>query len=150
MGFLECYTSTNEYRVQWSGHNCGAVHMIKTLSQFLRHSPTLTYDSDGFVRLSEIMRFKTNLQTPAKLITLFTPIRRPDLSVRLRCTACVVQTAGSMSSETLASVQHKETHYVMTLVLGILWQHRSASIWTIKITFLMFVLMEQIQPPGEA
>ena len=42
--------------------------MSKTLSHFLRQSPTVTYDSEGLVSISEIMSFKANLHTPAKLI----------------------------------------------------------------------------------
>ena len=52
---LEGCASENEYRSQWSNHGIEAAKMSKTLSDVLRHSPTVTYDSEGFVRISDIM-----------------------------------------------------------------------------------------------
>ena len=52
---LEGCTSENEYRIRWSNHDHQAVKFNKTLAYYLRHSPTVTYGSEGFGSMSQIM-----------------------------------------------------------------------------------------------
>ena len=52
---LEGCTSENEIRVDWDYHSNSVVNMSKTIVYFLRHSSEVTYDSEGFVCLSELM-----------------------------------------------------------------------------------------------
>ena len=69
---LEGYTSENEGKVNWNDHSHVAVRMSKNLSYVLRHSVEVRYDSEGFVRLSELMSIKnstvSSLLNPAKLL----------------------------------------------------------------------------------
>ena len=65
---LEGCTSENEYNVPWPDPSHNVVKLIKTLTNYLRHLPLVAYDSEGFVRISELMKARNNLQTVAKLL----------------------------------------------------------------------------------
>ena len=66
------FISRNEAPVNWQNQYEVVVRMSKDLSYFLRHSAEVRYDSEGFVRLSELMSarrsFVNKLLTPSKLL----------------------------------------------------------------------------------
>ena len=45
---LEGCTSENEYNIPWSDPSYDVAKLSKTLTYYLRHSPLVTYDSEGF------------------------------------------------------------------------------------------------------
>ena len=51
----------HEGQVNWTDHSNVVVRMSKNLSYFLRRSAEVRYDSEGFVRLSDLTSVKTIL-----------------------------------------------------------------------------------------
>ena len=65
---LEGISAENEAPVNWQNQSDVVVRMSKNLSYFLRHSAEVRYDSEGFVRFSELMSAEHSIVN--SLITL--------------------------------------------------------------------------------
>ena len=69
---LEGCAGEIEGQVNWNDHSNVVVRMSKNLSYALRHSAEMRYDSECFVRMSELMNVKNSivnsLLNPAKFI----------------------------------------------------------------------------------
>ena len=83
---LEGLSAESETLVNWDHQSDVVVRMSRNLSYVLRHSAEVRYDSEGFVRLLELMNARRSvvnkLLTPSKLLvaTFANPKQRVQVS----------------------------------------------------------------------